>query len=226
VRARGIATTDDALIKAGEVALVLGSDSWGTPAAERFLRQAGDRGAIRAVWQIEPLLPPVASPDARDIVSKLLASKSPAKDLVERRTHSLGDMVLCQRLAWTCRDEPWGHNLLSGHVFKYPLQQTRCLMAYWHAGLIDHCLVSLAPRQHFLERFDIPSQFVPFGHVPHFGRWLGEQPRDIDVLFLGRLSSRRRIQLRRLGKTLRAAGSPATAMGVSEPSCSTGRRSS
>ena len=200
------ATDGGALLKAGDVALVVGSDSWGSPAAERFLRQARDRGAIRAVWQIEPLLPPVTARDARNIVSKLLSRKWPAKDLVERRTHSLKDMVLCQRLTWACRGEPWGHNQFSGHVFKYPLQQTRCLMAYWHAGLIDHCLVSLVPRQQFLERFDIPSQFVPFGYVPEFGRWLGEQPRDIDVLFLGRLSSRRRIQLRRLGRTLRTAG--------------------
>jgi hypothetical protein len=200
------ATTDDALIKAGDVALVMGSDSWGSPAAERFLGQAGDRGAIRAVWQIEPLLPPVTSVGARTIVSKVLASKWPAKDLVERRRHSLTDMVFCQRLAWACRGEPWSDNLSSGHVFKYPLQQTRCLFAYWHAGLIDHCLVSLVPRQQFLERFDVPSQFVPFGHVSHLGRWLGEQPRDIDVLFLGRLSSRRRIQIRRLERTLRAAG--------------------
>ena len=208
LRQRGhdaFATTDGARINAGEVALVVGSDSWGTPAAQRFLQQAGDRGAIRAVWQIEPLLPPVTSLDARNIVSKLLSSE-PEKDLVERRTHSLKDMVFCQRLAWACRSEPWGHNLFSGHVFKYPLQQTRCLMAYWHAGLIDHCLVSLVPRQQFLKRFDIPSQFVPFGHLPYFGQWLGEQPRDIDVLFLGRLNSRRRIQIRRLGKTLRAAG--------------------
>ena len=209
LRQRGheaFATTDGALLNAGEVALVVGSDSWGAPAVERFLQQAGDRGAIRAVWQIEPLLPPVTSLPARNTVSKLLSGKWPAKDLVERRTHSLRDMVFCQRLAWACRGEPWGHQLFSGHVFKYPLQQTRCLMAYWHAGLIDHCLVSLVPRQQFLERFDIPSQFVPFGYVPQFGRWLGEQPRDIDVLFLGRLSSRRRIQIRRLGKTLRAAG--------------------
>ena len=209
LRERGheaFATTDGALLKAGDLALVLGADSWGSTAAELFLRQAGDRGAIRVVWQIEPLLPPVTSLDAQNVVSKMLSGEWPAKDLVERRTHSLRDIIFCQRLAWACRGEPWVHPLFSGHVFKYPLQQTRCLMAYWHAGLIDHCLVSLVPRLQFLERFDVPSRFVPFGYVPEFGRWLGEQPRDIDVLFLGRLSSRRRIQLRHLGKTLRAAG--------------------
>jgi hypothetical protein len=199
-------TADGALLKAGDVALVIGFDSWGSPAAKRFLEIAGDRGAIRVVWQIEPLLPPVTSVGAGPIVSRLLSRRWSAKDLVGRRRHSLKDMVHCQRLAWACRGEPWGQNFSSGHMFKVPLQQTRCLLAYWQAGLIDHCLVSLVPRQQFLERLDIPSRFVPFGYVPEFGRWLGEQPRDIDVLFLGRLSSRRRTQLRQLEKKLRAAG--------------------
>jgi hypothetical protein len=57
-----------------------------------------------------------------------------------------------------------------------------------------------------LQRYGLPSAFVPFGHIPGFGRWSGEERRDIDALFLGRLNSRRRSLIRQVQRGLSRAG--------------------
>jgi hypothetical protein len=186
----------------GDVALVLGTGTWTkSPAVEQFLQSTGKQGAKRVVWQLEPLLPPVSAAGARHIIHNLLDARAssfwPQEPL---------DWLACQRLAWACRTEPWAHKAWTGHIFKYPLQQTRGILAYSQRGLVDHTLVSLAPRQAFLRRCGIESSFVPFGYIPVLGRWLGEEKRDIDVLFLGRINDRRRSLIRQVQRGLSKAG--------------------
>ncbi|MFZ1106357.1 MAG: glycosyltransferase [Hyphomicrobiaceae bacterium] len=204
-RLDAVEAAPDAPVGRGDVALVPGTGTWTlSPAVEQFLRSAGNQGAKRVVWQLEPLLPPVSSVGTERIVQNLLDVSS-GRD-TSPWTQAPRDWLMCQRLAWACRTEPWSHKAWSGHIFKYPLQQTRGILAHLRLGLVDRTLVSLAPRQAFLQRYDIPSAFVPFGHIPVFGRWLGEEKRDIDVLFLGRLNSRRRSLIRQVQRGLSRAG--------------------
>jgi hypothetical protein len=59
-RLDAVEAAPEAPIGRGDVALVPGTGTWASaPAVEQFLRSAGNQGAKRVVWQLEPLLPPV-----------------------------------------------------------------------------------------------------------------------------------------------------------------------
>ncbi len=58
----------------------------------------------------------------------------------------------------------------------------------------------------FLCELGIPSTFVPIGYTPTLGRSLAHGGRDIDVLFFGHVSSRRRWLLNKIDAALRQAG--------------------
>jgi hypothetical protein len=53
-------------------------------------------------------------------------------------------------------------------------------------GWLDHVFVSTVGKQRFLASRGIDSTFAPVGHHPGFGEDRN-LPRDVDVLFLGRL---------------------------------------
>jgi len=75
-------------------------------------------------------------------------------------------------------------------------------------GLPDLLAASTRPRAEFLAEWGIPSEYVPLGYEPGHGRRLGT-PRDIDILFLGERSGRRRRiieKLRKLGVNVTARG--------------------
>jgi hypothetical protein len=75
-------------------------------------------------------------------------------------------------------------------------------------GLPHRLFMSTAERVEFLAERGISSEHLPLGHSPEQGRDLGLR-RDIDVLFLGALSLRRRMMignLRRRGVNLTALG--------------------
>lgn len=75
-RLDAVEAAPDAPVGRGEVALVLGTGSWtASPAVEQFLRSAGNQGAKRVVWQLEPLLPPVSSAGAERTIQGLLFAK-------------------------------------------------------------------------------------------------------------------------------------------------------
>jgi hypothetical protein len=91
-------------------------------------------------------------------------------------------------------------------VFKYPVQQSRNVASFWDRKLFDHIFVSLRPRAAFLSELQIPSTFVPIGYTPTLGRSAEHGDRNIDVLFFGHVSSRRRALLDRIDVALRKAG--------------------
>ena len=75
-------------------------------------------------------------------------------------------------------------------------------------GLPDLLVTSTLERVQFLRERGIPAEHVPLGYHPEQGRDLGVE-RDIDVLFLGHQSLRRRLKvayLRRRGVDVTAAG--------------------
>ena len=77
-------------------------------------------------------------------------------------------------------------------LLSYPLKQARDIVSLTRDGLLDHVLVSVASRKTFLARYAISSEFVPVGFTPEFGSVLPNVERDVDVLFLGYLTARRR----------------------------------
>jgi hypothetical protein len=90
--------------------------------------------------------------------------------------------------------------------FSYPAKESRRLLRLWREGLIDTIFVSLQPRQTFLSNHGVPSRFVPIGYHPIWGRLLEAGERDIDVVFLGNVTRRRRPLLEELDQALAQAG--------------------
>jgi hypothetical protein len=175
------------------------------PSAATFLREAGERGATRILWQFEPTLPPKLSGRARSIVDWLLQDEHLQVDRSSLAKRV--DEVLCHAMAFCTRTEPWSQRVSSGKIFKFPLWQSRVLLKRWQDGLFDRMFVSLSPRREFLSERGVTSAFVPVGHIPSFGKRNSGDNRDIDVLFLGlKAGRRRRNLLRDLEDKLSAAG--------------------
>jgi hypothetical protein len=174
------------------------------PEVETFLREAGERNIARLLWHLEPTLPPGITGSGSKIVNWLLRDST--FESKRGRIARAGDRLACHALAAITRDHRWSNHVPSGEVFKYPLAQSRFLMKSWSEGLIDQIFVSLPTRGEFLAERGIASTFLPVGHIPSFGKWSGRDERDIDVLFFGRISNRRRKLLRHLRKEIARCG--------------------
>jgi hypothetical protein len=91
-------------------------------------------------------------------------------------------------------------------LLSYPLKQARDIVALQRAGLLDHVLVSVESRKTFLAQYGVASEFVPVGFASEFGSLLPEIERDVDVLFLGYLTDRRRELIASLQSRLQQHG--------------------
>ncbi|MEE4237998.1 MAG: glycosyltransferase [Anderseniella sp.] len=191
-------------LAAGDTLLILGLANWAELSVP-FLVQARELGVRRILWNCEPLLPPDL-PRSRlqdwylHASAAGFARRPPRRQRLLDRVAYYGFTVQSWGLPWN-RD--WG---FSGRQFSYPAKESRKVLGFWRDGLIDAIFVSLQPRQQFLSNHGIPSQFVPVGYHPFWGSLLAGEERDIDVVFLGHLSRRRRPLLRELGNTLAKAG--------------------
>jgi hypothetical protein len=190
----------------GDVLVLLGFENWYLHAPLELLHRARAAGIPRVLWQFEPLLPPGLPAVTRPFVTRgnETSGRAPAPDsgMFSRVAHGLQ----VARLLIAARRENWGSSIFSPHVFKYPIGQSRGVAASWDQGLFDHIVVSLRPRAAFLRELGIPSTFLPIGYTPTLGRSLGNGDRDIDVLFFGHVSSRRRALLKKIDTALRRAG--------------------
>jgi hypothetical protein len=190
----------------GDALVLLGFENWYLDAPLELLDQAGAVGIPRVLWQFEPLLPPGLPTLTRSLAARgsEVAGRTPVVNsgMIDRVARGLQ----VARLLVAARRQSWGRSLVSPHIFKYPIGQSRGVAAFWDKGLIDHILVSLRPRADFLSELGIPSTFVPTGYAPTFGRSMGDGDRDIDVLFFGHVSSRRRALLKNIDAALRHAG--------------------
>lgn len=190
----------------GSALLLLGFENWYLDAPLELLDRAAAAGIPRILWQFEPLLPP-GLPDLT--TGFVVRSSGRSGRILAERTGLIDQLSYGYRvskLVLAARRQSWGSAIFSPHVFKYPIQQSRNVASFWDRGLFDHIFVSLRPRAAFLSELGIPSTAVPTGYSPTLGRSMGHGDRDIDVLFFGHVSSRRRALLNRIDAALRQAG--------------------
>jgi hypothetical protein len=190
----------------GDALLLLGFENWYLDAPLELLDRAAAAGIPRILWQFEPLLPPGLPALTHGFVSR---STGPSARPPVARTGIIDQLSYGYRipkLVVAARRQSWGSTIFSPHVFKYPIQQSRNVASFWDGGLFDHIFVSLRPRAAFLGELGIPCSFVPTGYSPTFGRSAEHGDRDIDVLFFGQVTSRRRALLNSIDAALRHAG--------------------
>ena len=196
--------------------LLLGFENWYLDAPLELLDQAAAAGIPRILWQFEPLLPPGLPALTHPFVARRSgpSGRPPAEraGIIDQLAHG----YRVSKLVVAARRQSWGSAIFSPHVFKYPIQQSRNVASFWDRGLFDHIFVSLRPRAAFLSELQIPSTFVPIGYTPTLGRSAEHGDRDIDVLFFGLVSSRRRALLDKIDAALRKAG---YALNVIERDC-------
>jgi glycosyltransferase involved in cell wall biosynthesis len=193
---------DPAILRADAV-VALGDLSRLTRTAA-LLRAAGRSRPRVAAWAHEPLLPPL--PD------------SPALRLAERLATAARGLPGHSRLwlrtvrpayAWTARRGlgPWCGRLTAKEV-QFTVEQTVWLRRALQEGLVDLVAASTCERAGTVASWGFPSVFVPASHDFHpEAATPPEAPRDIDVLFLGRLTNpARRGALDAIARALRHRG--------------------
>lgn len=196
----------------GDKLLVIGvEDDWLSQQTLDDLRAAGQRGVERVLWQLEPLPPTRVSALARRIMAADLDHQ--AARLAKGRLSPSGGWTLADRitlypLAASMRRRGGADpsELVSAKMLRYPQRQARCIVSLWRHRLLDRILVSLPSRQTFLDSVGVPSEVVPAGYGPWYGHVLPGVARDIDVVFLGKVSPRRQHLLARFGSELAAKG--------------------
>lgn len=188
----------------GDTLLVIGLADWAS-VSRPFLVRAGELGVRRILWNCEPLLPPdLPHHGLQDLFlhsAALDATGRPGRmqRIFDRIAYS-GFTIQSWRLPWN-RDRSF-----PVRQFSYAAKESRRLLGLWRAGLIDEIYVSLQPRQRFLSNHGVPSLFIPVGYHPNWGKLAETAERDIDVVFLGNISRRRRPLLKELELAVEKAG--------------------
>lgn len=188
----------------GDTLLVLGLANW-APISRPLLTRAGELGVRRILWNFEPLLPPDL-PQSR-LHGWFFRAKGAVDSGHPGRVQRLYDRIAYCGFTIQSWRLPWNRDRrFPVRQFSYAAKESRRLLRFWRDGLIDAVFVSLQPRQGFLSSHGVPSSFVPVGYHPIWGQLLAAQERDIDVLFLGNITRRRRPLLRELERVLATAG--------------------
>ena len=88
-------------------------------------------------------------------------------------------------------------------MLRQPMREARELNVLVKQGLIDRILVSVPSRKRYLERIGLECDVVPVGYTSWYGhlKTTTENVRDIDVLFLGVMSARRKKMLKKHFRT-------------------------
>ena len=95
-----------------------------------------------------------------------------------------------------CTNREWTRIMVRNHKLSQCMQR----------GHINYLFATTKAKQQFLAQRGYDIDFIPFGYHRIFGEDLGLE-RDIDVLFLGRLNTKRRVSLlRNLRGELQAKG--------------------
>lgn len=194
-------------LSAGDILLIIGTGRWARHEVVQCLRAAGARGVKRVLWQLEPLPPPVEGLPKRILQADLrnLSSLSRPESVLSRARRSVVASALARAFAISLRDSPQVDPSVRSmrKLLSYPLKQVRDVAQLWRDGLLDHILVSVPPRKVLLAQHGIPSQVVPVGYLPELGSIIPGIERDVDVLFLGQISERRRDLLHAIRSHLR-----------------------
>jgi hypothetical protein len=172
--------------------LIIGTGRWAGSATIERLRAAGHRGVKRVLWQLEPLPPPVEGLPKRILQADLSSLRDPSR--FGSLLYRVGRSALARAFALSLRSTTQVDTSKSDvrRLLSYPLKQVRDVVQLWQNGLLDHIVVSVPSRKALLAQHGIPSKVVPVGYLPELGSFLPGLERDVDVLFLGRISARRR----------------------------------
>lgn len=183
-------------LSAGDLLLIIGTGRWACHEVVQCLRAAGSLGVKRVLWQLEPLPPPVEGLPKRILQADLhnLGGFSQPESALSRASRSIVASALARAFAVSLRGasqtDPSVRRV--SRLLSYPLKQVRDVVQFWRNGLLDHILVSVPPRKTLLAQHGVPSQVVPVGYLLEFGSVMPGIERDVDVLFLGQVSARRR----------------------------------
>ena len=174
-------------------------------------------GAIGSMRRTIPMLE--RNPDPMRIVVMWLYEPLPAPGM------SLGRIRLASRFSPVHTGKAWikpvlhlltrpldyvlhlpYRDLVSTNMFRFLIDNFAMLDRGRRKGWLSHVVTSTEEKRQYLESHGIDAQFLPVGQHSFFGEDL-HRSRDIDVLFIGSLKSkRRRLQLDQLMSRLAAYG--------------------
>jgi len=180
----------------GDIAIIPRSTRALTSTDLQNLSTAGARGITRVLWQTEPLPPSNLTGLSEQLMRSYVNGRGmfqPTNYGLKRGLSKVADWAVRNVMAADLRRNRYAEaaRLPSPKMLGYPLREARALKELWDRNFIDRVFVSLPSRQIYLEKFGIPSTTVPAAYGPWYGRRLDGIKRDIDVLFLGRVSPRR-----------------------------------
>lgn len=193
-------------------AILIGlEDDWLSGRHVEALQAAGERGAERLLWQLEPLPPPGMPSVSRWIVSadlSLQARRPRSRKRASPKGWTVADRLVMGSLAASLRarraEEP--SQVRTPKMLRYPMRQSRSIVSLWRSRMLDRVLVSLPSRRAFLSEVGVPSEVVPAGYGPWYGGPLPGVSRDLDVVFLGKVNPRRSPLLSRFETELARRG--------------------
>lgn len=187
---------DPALLKS-DIVLILGAIGSMRRTIPLLERNPNPRRIV-VMWVFEPLPARVMSKIRVRLASRLSpvqTGKAWTKPVLHLLTRPL-DYVL---------HLPY-RDLVSTHMFRFLVDTFAMLDRGQRKGWLSHVITSTEEKRQYLESHGIDAQFLPVGQQSFFGKDM-QMSRDIDVLFIGSLKSkRRRRQLDQLMSRLAAYG--------------------
>ncbi|WP_417248342.1 hypothetical protein [Celeribacter sp.] len=187
---------DPALLKS-DIVLVLGSVGSMRRTVSLLERNPNPRRIV-VMWVFEPL-PARFMSKARIRLASHLSPVQTGKAWTKPVLHLL-TRPLDYVLHLPYRD------IVSARMFRFLVDTFAMLDRGQRKGWLNHVVTSTEEKRLYLESHGISAQFLPVGQQPFFGKDM-QMPRDIDVLFIGSLKSkRRRRELDQLRSRLAAYG--------------------
>lgn len=194
------AFTDPSDVGEGDIIVSTALASWYRKVPVAALEAARRRGAKVLHWQLEPVLPAFDDPAVQAIA--LNAARQP---LAPHWWMATRDVLTQEILRARSRNENWATSSVSARAFGFALQQTRAVRAF-KQSVFDYVMTSVPSRADSLGAYGVKAGALPVCALPGYGRDLGTTERDLDVLFIGRVNSRRKSLLPTLKAELEARG--------------------
>ncbi len=192
--------TDPREVGDGDIIVSIALASWYRKVPVDLLKDARRRGAKVLHWQLEPVLPAFGDPAVQALA--LNATRQP---LTPHWWMATRDVLTQEVLRGRSRNENWSTPSVSARAFGFALQQTRAVRAF-KDNVFDYVMTSVPSRADSLAAYGITAGALPVCALPGYGRALGPGKRDLDVLFIGRVNSRRKSLLPGLKAALEARG--------------------
>lgn len=192
--------TDPSQVAEGDIIVSTALGNWYRKVPVDLLQEARQRGAKVLHWQLEPVLPAFSNPAVRAIALDAIA-----QPLTPHWWMATRDVFTQEILRHRARTENWSASSISARAFGFALQQTRAVRAF-KDNVFDYVMTSVPSRADSLAAYGITAGALPVCALPSYGRDLGHGERDLDVLFIGRVNSRRKSLLPALKAALEARG--------------------